>query len=326
MLDDFPSKHGPDRDAKILECVREGYRAKYNFVKITSEYKGHKAEFQVFEDALKIDGVRVNVTPTTQQQIADLLRCILPTAKLYDLMWHLCEHKIEPLPRPITSSTEAMIQHSLDIDGELADLDPPMPQGLKSTVGKTWIVDNVLAIKPKMACNHGWHFINGRTYKGIGGNVNPALLKNPNTGQYWYMIQARGTHHGPSHVDYSQVCVLVSRQCWVDGKERDIHDVLQDPELAPLANHDGILKVLRQPGVTELEPIVDLPVKPLPPPLPPPPPKPKTEPISEEPITIPIPIEPDPIPEPIVKYTPPSGIWAFIMWVFKEILSLFGRK
>jgi hypothetical protein len=325
MLDDFPTKHGPTREAKILECVREEYRTKYNFVKIKSEHNGHTAEFLVFDDALKIDGVRVNVTAITQQQIADLLRCILPTAKLYDLMWHLCEHKVEPLPRPITSTTKAMIEHSLDIDEKLIEMDPPTPPGLNSTVGKTWIVDNVLAAKPSKACNHGWHFTKGTTYKGIGGNVNPALLKNPDTGQYWYMIQARGTHHGPSHVDYSQVCVLVSRQCWVDGIERDIHDVLSDPELAPLANHDGVLKVLRQPGADELDPIADLPVKP---PPPPPPPRPPEPPISEDPVTVPIPnpIVPVPPSPPVIEYEPPSGIWTWVVNIIRMIISLFGRK
>jgi hypothetical protein len=90
MLEDFPKVQGQEREDKILECVQNG-RAKYNFTKINSEYNGNRAEFLVFEDALKIDGIRVNVTANTQQQVADLLRCILPTAKLYDLMWDQCK-------------------------------------------------------------------------------------------------------------------------------------------------------------------------------------------------------------------------------------------
>lgn len=334
MLDDFPSTHGHIRDTKIIDCVHSG-RAKYNFVRITSEYNGHKAEFQVFEDALKIDEVRINVTPIIQQQIADLLRCILPTAKLYDLMWHQCKNKILPKPRSITSTTQAMIEHSQEIDEELAELG--FPKGLKSTVGKTWIIDNGFSKKPGKACNHGWHFTTGTKYKGIGGNANPSLLKNPDTGMYWYMIQARGWRHGTDHVDYSQVCVLVSRQCWVDGNEMDIHDVLSDPELAPLANHDGVLEYLRQPGVTELDPIVDLPVQP-----PPPPPPPPIFDLEEEFPTLPssdfIYIqepEPEPEPEPIIHAPEPStivtkesgSIWTLIMSVIRVIISILsGRK
>lgn len=330
MLEDFPSNHGSVRESKIIECVHTG-RAKYSFVKITSEHNGHTAEFQVFEDALKVDGVRVNVTPVTQQQIADLLRCIMPTAKLYDLMWHHCAHKVSPFPRSITSTTQAMIDHSQDIDEELSEMG--FPKGLKSTVGKTWILDNGFGAKPNKACNHGWHFPKGTSYKGIGGNANPSLLKSPETGMYWYMIQARGWHHGLSHVDYSQVCVLVSRQCWLDGEERDIHDILSDPELAELANHDGVLRYLRQPNVTELEPIVDLPVPPPPLPAPTPvPPEPEPEiptlPSSERPET------PETLPTPpIVNTEPelpvvdkPSGIWALIMWVIKAVARIFARR
>lgn len=253
MLDDFPKTSGPDREAKIIECVKNG-RAQYDFVKLTSEHNGHKAEFLVFEDALKIDGIRVNVTATTQQQIADLLDCILPTAKIYDLMWSTCENRLNPYPRSITSSTDAMIAHSKDIDVGLSKI--KLQQGCKSTVGKTWVIDNSLLSKPGKACNYGWHFDTGTTYKGINGNVNASLLKNPKTGMYWYVIQPLSWMHDPFHSDYSQVVILVSKKCWVDGKEMSIIDVLQNSELAWLANHSGILNVLRQPNVPELDPIV----------------------------------------------------------------------
>jgi hypothetical protein len=319
MLDDFPSTHGPEREAKILECVRNG-RAKYNFVKITSEHNGHKAEFLVFEDALKVDGVRVNVNAITQQQIADLLRCILPTAKLYDIMWDQCKHRICPFPRTITSTTQAMIEHSQDIDESLAEMN--FPNGLKSTVGKIWIVDNSLASKPGKACNYGWHYGTQSAYKGIKGNVNASLMKDSN-GLYWYMIQGRGWHHDAMHTDYSQVCVLVSRQCWVDGVEMNVVDVLKNPELAPLANHDGVLKVLRQPNVPELEPIVGLPIQPPPLPKPVPPQKPP-KPILPTPV-------PTPVPEPVNPNLPvvaePSGsIWTLVLSIVQMILELFKRK
>ena len=250
MLDDFPATQGPEREAKILECVRSKIGT-FSLVTISSEYNGHQAQFQVFEDALKIDGVRVNVTARTQQQIADLLGCILPTAKLYDLMWLECPHKISPHPRPIDSSTKAMIAHSKQIDEDLAKSNS---KGLKATVGKTWIIDNSLATKPSKACNYGWHF-SGTTFKGIKGHLAESKLKDPNTNDYIRVIQPASLFHDSSHTDYSQVCVLVSRKCVVDGQEMDILDVLKSPELANLANHNGVLKILRQPGVPQLEPI-----------------------------------------------------------------------
>lgn len=304
VLEDFPAVHGQEREAKIIQCVRSG-RAKYNFVKIKSEHNGHVAEFLVFEDALKVDGVRVNVSAVTQQQIADLLCCVLPTAKLYDLMWHLAENKADPHPQPITSTTAAMIDHSKKIDLEVGNA-----PGLKSTVGKIWIIDNSLASKPGKACNYGWHFNTGTSFKGIAGNVNASLIKNPKTGQYWYMIQSRGWHHSAAHVDYSQVCVLVSKQCWVDGQEMDIMDVFSNPELAPLCVHDGVLKVTRQPNVPELSPIFELPVQPIPEPIPP-------EPVEPDSV-IPEPREPSPN-LPVLTDTNTGGIWTLIMSIIEMI-------
>lgn len=319
MLDDFPSQHGSERESKILECVRNG-RAQYNFVKLRTEQNRNTIELLVFEDALKVDDVRVNVSATTQQQIADLLRCSLPTAKIYDLIWHQCEHRVNPHPRPITSTTKAMIEHSQDIDEDLAELG--FPEGLKATVGKVWIIDNSLGFKHGKACNYGWHFDTGTTYKGINGNLTVSMLKNPKTGMFWYMIQPRSWHHSSSHVDYSQVCVLVSRQCWVNGEEKDLFDVFKDPTLASLVNHDGVLHILRQPNVPVLDPIVDLPVQP-----PPPMPEPEHEPETPiEPVTIlPLPENPQPQVPVVAKSQEPTGIWALILWVIKMLTELFSK-
>jgi len=250
MLQDFPKDNTPQRDAKIIECVRNG-RAKFSFAKVTSQYKDHKAEFSVFEDALKIDDVRVNVSAKLQQQIADMLNCILPTGMLYDLMWDQCKCKINPHPRPISSTTDSMIKHSQDIDADFAK--QGSPSGLKASVGKIWIIDNSLGANPGKACNYGWHFTTGASFQGISGSPCISLLKNPTNNMYWHMIQGRGWHHDMNHVDYSQVCVLVSRDCVVDGNTMDILDVLKDPRLAPLANNSGVLYVLRQPNVPVMD-------------------------------------------------------------------------
>lgn len=320
-LEDFPATNGYQRENKIIECVQTG-RAKYNFVKIVSEHNGHTGEFQVFEDALKVDGIRVNVSAETQQKIADLLRCVLPTAKIYDLMWHLAKYRTTPHTQPITASTKAMIEHSQKIDKELSEMGAQ--DGLKSSVGKTWIIDNSLLTKPRVACNYGWHFENGTSFKGIGGNVNASMLKNPNTGNPWYMIQSRGWHHSPTHVDYSQICILVSRKCWVDGKEMDILDVFKDPELAPLAVHDGVLKITRQPNVPILEPLVIQESIP--------------EPLPSVPISVPIPSIPISLPSvwddshkleqnlPVVAKPSSGGILTLIMNIIQMVLSIFKRK
>jgi hypothetical protein len=62
--------------------------------------------------------------------------------------------------------------------------------------------------------------------------------------------------HNINHSDYSQNVVLVDNRVIVDGNSMSLSEVLTNPELAPLASHQGVLKVLRQPGVQRIDPIV----------------------------------------------------------------------
>lgn len=250
MLDDFPAKHGPEREHLILDIVdSQQDRLSYDWCTLKVEEGDHSAVFYVMDDALKIDGIRVNVTAATEQRIADRWGALLLTAKLADWIWHHAEVRIEPRPRAITSSTQGMIKHSQAIDKQLTDEDSGK---LISTVGKHWIIDEKLTNPkiPKMALNYGWHF-KGSSFQGINGGTNASLLKDPANGMYWKMIQTIGSVHSSIHVDYSQICRLVTRECIVDGKKMDLVEMLKDPELAGLASHTGPLSVFRQPDVPE---------------------------------------------------------------------------
>lgn len=259
MSIDLPPNVGPTRDQAILQRVREGRYDLILWAPILSTYNEHKAEFQVFADALKMDGVRINVTAEVQQQVADLLDCTLLTPKLADLIWDQREVTLTPFPRGNTngmSTTQAMVDHSKKIDDALAKLGNP--SGLISTVGKHWLIDNDLLAKPGKAENYGWHF-SGSSYQGIKGEANATLMKDAN-GMFIRLIQGRGWQHDMHHADYSQTCVLVNRACVVDDQIVDILDVLQNPELAGLASHQGVMKVLRQPGVPDYTKTLTTPV------------------------------------------------------------------
>ncbi len=231
----------PERSKQILKRVEEG-TIQYGYTYVDSIYNNHVANFKVFSDALKIDGYRVNVTAEDQQKIADILGCSLLTAKLSDMIWDQARIRVSPCIRPITSSVKAMLEHSTAIDKKIGE--NQNTKLLISTVGKDWIIDNTMN-SPGKAINHGWHF-EGASCQGIAGNINPSLLKNPKTKQYWKLIQAVGTRHGSNHSDYSQVCRLVKLECIVDGKSMLFHDLLRDKELAPLASHCGPIKNVKQ--------------------------------------------------------------------------------
>lgn len=256
-LNGMPEGPGQAREDWIFEQVITG-QSEFGFSDVVSTVGSHTAIFKIFSDALKIDGVRVCVDANNQQRIADILGCSLLTPKLADLAWSQRAVKLQPFPRGNTngmSSNQACIDHSTKIDQALSKLGNPT--GLVGTVGKHWVIDNDLSRKPGMAMNYGWHF-DGPNFQGIGGEVTASLMKGPGS-QYVRMIQGRGTRHDGRHSDYSQNCVLVSRSCIVDGVETTLESVLVNPELATLASHQGIMKVLRQPGVPDIRGTIVLP-------------------------------------------------------------------
>lgn len=254
----LPPSHGKERDDVILQAVAAG-QSRISWAHIVSTHEDHEGHFWVFADALKllVEGpndfpldVRINVSASVQQQIADILGCSLLTPKLADLMWAQAHLRLTPSPQSITSSTEGMLAHSQRVDDLVETRKPgPWEGELLCPVGKHWCLDQVLASKTGKALNYGWHF-EGASYQGIKGEVCASLLKGYD-GQYVKVIQGRGTAHDASHVDYSQVCVLASTDCRVDGKALKLADVLTDPALAPLISHQGALTILRQPGVPE---------------------------------------------------------------------------
>lgn len=230
-----------ERNQYIIEQVYAGnFQLKWQ--RLSSTIEGHTATFWVMGDALIIEGVRVDVSATVEQEIADAIGASLLTAKLADLIFEQAVGVIGPSPQPITSSTQGMIDHSARVDHALAAIGNP--EGIVATVGKHWIIDNRLNQNPGRAMNYGW-FFRGTSYQGIQGYPCASGIAGVS------VIQPAACAHDPSHVDYSQICRLVHKSCIVDGRLSTLADVLGNPELAALASHQGVITVLRHPGVPE---------------------------------------------------------------------------
>ena len=225
-----------ERDEAVVQTLLAG-GCELSWATITSTDGSNSATFTVMADALKLDGVRVSVSARTEQRIADALGCMLLTPKLADLVWAQRGVSLVPFPRPISSSVAATVAHSKDIDKAV---EAAGGSGIISPVGKHWVVSNGLETHPGMAENYGWHF-SGKEFGGLTGEASASL---PNV----RVIQGRGWRHDMHHSDYSQTCVLVALDCELNGQPTDIRTILQDPALCNLANHDGVLRVLRQPG------------------------------------------------------------------------------
>lgn len=232
------------RDAFILDAVNRGH-ADVRWAFVRSSYEGHDGEFRVFADALKVQGVRVNLTPGGQQRVADALGCLLLTLKLADLLWAQRQATVPPFPMSqtqhdieIMGTVRRMVEHSQKIDAAIAALPSP-PEGIVSSVGKHWVIDDALLLPAHKgkAENYGWH----------NAGSGPGCAT-PSGGPSCHVIQDPGWRHDLGHTDYSQTCVLVSRACRVDSMNRDLTDILRDPVLAFLADHKGQMRALRQPG------------------------------------------------------------------------------
>jgi hypothetical protein len=257
----LPPQAGAERDAAILARIGSKDYDAITYAELDLTGGGHELAVYVFADALKMDGVRLNVSARVAQQIADVLSCALLTAKLADLLYLArTPATLLPSPQPISSSTAAMVAHSARIDAQLAAANLPPAPGAGSgsiyqSVGKHWILDNDTLSHTGRACNYGWHFP-GSSFDGQAWEPSVTLGLR--------VVQGRGWAHDVDHVDYSQTCVLASRSCTVDGQKRDLLDVYQDPSLASLVSAQGPLKLTRQPGVAlySSPPDVWIPVKP----------------------------------------------------------------
>jgi hypothetical protein len=242
-----------ERDAFILDQVKQGL-AEIRWAPLRSSYKGHTAEFRVFADAMKIGGIRVNLTAAGQQRVADALGCMLLTLQLADLLWSQRQVELKPVEMSQTEhdlavmkTVERMVLHSQKIDAMIAALPQP-PEGIVCTVGKHWVINDALgktaALKQKLAMNYGWN------NRGQGPKCATPAGVLPPGGPPCNVVQDPGTVHNIAHTDYSQTCTLVDAMCTVDGQRMPLATVLQDPVLSFLASSTGRMTVLRQPGVT----------------------------------------------------------------------------
>ena len=235
----------PDRERYIFDQVVAG---NFEAVWVPLEYDagGNKVKLNVMADALKIGGVRVNVSATLQQRLADVFHASLLTTQVADLMYVNATHRIDPSPVMITLSVKSMIDHSARVDSMVGTY----TGGIVAPPGKHWVLDKKLDYSPSKACNYGWHFL-GTNFKGIRGYSSTSFVKQIK-GKPISVIQPNATAHDSHHSDYSQVCQLVSQVCWLDGQEMKFSDVLQSKLLCHTVTHLGPLVNVRQPGVVPI--------------------------------------------------------------------------
>lgn len=228
----------------LLDKVRRG-EATYVWEPLYYEAGGQRVALLVFGAPLVIDDLYVSVTAHQQQQIADLLGASLLTPLVSDRMWAARAWTLAPvtLPPDNRMASLGMLREATRLWKERQKAVGYTGQGI-TAMGKHWALGNHKAPKAR---NYGLYIPQARAQ-----GYAPAT---PYAGtQVW---QPPGTAHDFAHLDYSQLCTLMLRRCWIDDVEYDVREVLRDPKLAPLLSHEGVVAV-RQPGVPELESLQSL--------------------------------------------------------------------
>ena len=184
------------------------------------------------EEIAAAGAVRVDVTPTSAQQICDCLGTLLPTTKILDMTY---EQKVIELP-PYTSTADAhmadtsrMVWHSQKIDTGKAGR-----TGLICNVGKHWMFTNTLLQHPGKSANYGWY--------------DPSAPNLSATNKY-KMWQCLSWAHNLLHVDYSQILLVIGSEMIVDGHPVSTWEVLKDPDRCAMISYEGPLTIDRIPGV-----------------------------------------------------------------------------
>lgn len=213
-------------DAVAAEILRGNFPPFLrSFQKVTVKAKDkagkeHTITYEVMPDYLAVgsdaDFVRVPMSPLTATNIADVFGCALPTRKMVNEIHEAATVKLEP--RPLTKEREfatSFVEHNKIIEGQregkkLGDL--------VSGIKKDLIVTNKLGERPNRVAIYGWHLKNGKP------------------------IQPNYIGHVDWYVDYSHGIRLVKRIVTVDGKPRDIRQILCSGDLSPLVSDEGVLR------------------------------------------------------------------------------------
>jgi hypothetical protein len=189
----------------------------------------HAGTFFVAADYFAIgtseDYVRLPLTPSIAQRIANAKGMLLPTSKMVEDIWRAGE-KLTPEPMvPNKGANLAQYaEHSRAIDAQLRSAFATHPMNSAVPLSghkKDVILSNIW--KPGKVVIYGW-------YRPDGTHIQP-----------------KSNIHGDFYVDYSHGIRLVSPTMIVDGQNMNVEDVLKSPIYAGVLSDEGPLVRTRYP-------------------------------------------------------------------------------
>jgi hypothetical protein len=223
----------PKREQAILAQVLKGNVPDFNRqmkevnVSITSKDGKvlHTGTIMVAPDYLAIgsdkDFIRMPMSPLTAQKIANQTGTSLPTRKIVKDIYAQAEVQLPPKPMdPISGVMESNDYYGRNnklIETERAKANGKLGQ-LTAGHKKDVVISNILEEKPGKVAIYGWQMPGGAA------------------------IQPLSNIHHHNYADYSHGIRLIQGKMLVDGKVRDIAEVLQDKDLAALLSDEGRIK------------------------------------------------------------------------------------
>ncbi len=163
--------------------------------------------------------LRIPLSYPSAVAVAQAFECVLPTRKIVDAIYKqaTCRLKPAPLPPgPKMRSSEYYLKHREMIRAQRKEADCALGE-LVSGHKKDVVLTNRLNEKPGRVAIYGWHRKTGEP------------------------IQPLSTVHGDRYADYSHGVRLIYKTVWINGEPRSILEILQDPRLAPVLTHEGLI-------------------------------------------------------------------------------------
>lgn len=193
----------------IPDFLRNKVECNFNMLDLAGDT--HTVVYQVMPDYLAVgsdsDFVRVPLTPTTAQAIADSFRCFMPTPKLVDATMLRSTGRLDPIPyAPVGHNNELVsqfVRHNNDISTAMQNEDI-QPGELISGIKKDVVITNRIKNNRNYVAIYGWHYKNNTA------------------------IQPLYTGHIKEYVDYSHGIRLISNNMTVDGMQMSAQEVLRD--------------------------------------------------------------------------------------------------
>jgi hypothetical protein len=233
----FATKGFAAWEAAAFEAAKSGGTVEWSWTEITLSDGTNTAIVRGQADDFSVgtpdDFLRLPLTPSRAQQIANLTGLLLPTPLLAYRTWQQATVKLTPVAMVPNKGTNLLqfAEHNAVIESQRAGR-----TGLIAGTKKSVVVSNIY--KPGKVLIFGWY----KPEPDVFDNRLP--MGDPNR----QPLQPLSNVHGDFYWDYSHGIRYYHPICTVNGQEMLLADLMQHPVLWKLVSHEGPLKMVRYPA------------------------------------------------------------------------------